>query len=243
MSKSELLKKVDAYIESGIPDDVEEAERITYELYQEARPEYCMGHDEGFAEIALREAEAHARVGLHRDAMFHFLEAEYAFGEKAEKSSEADAFTSKGSRDFSKRLAEDIESVKAELDPDFLKEKVVTRSPYWLFDLVRDDAGVRFEIFHLGGNRYELTGYRLEGSGSALIVSPELECAGMMKKFTCRFTSDAPVIYEVEDLESLIVDRVDFTWDDELAFYNGETRVFLIPKADYELTKDDFCAE
>ncbi len=230
MSKSELLKKVDAYIESGIPDDVEEAERITYELYQEARPEYCMGHDEDFAEIALREAEAHARVGLHRDALFHFLEAEYAAGA-----------SSTASKELSKRLSDGIESVKSELDPDFFKEKVVTRSPYWLFDLVRDDARVRFEIFHLGGNRYELTGYRLEGSGSALIVSPELECAKMVKEFTCRFTSDDPVIYEVEDLESLIVDRVDFTGDDELAFYNGETRVFLIPKADYELCQADFC--
>lgn len=214
----------------------ETSAHIVFKLYQDSRPNFCMGDDAKFADIALRWAAHWQRRERYSEAFYHYLEADYAIKKRLKKS---DFF---GDKKVQENITKSIEEVKAKLEPGYFKDKEVTRNPFWLFDMIEDDCNAKFEINHLEGNRYRIkvTRPKKDYTGKALIVAPELECATLARSFESEFTTDEPIVYECKDKSNMFVNNIKYSDENEYDFCNGNVTIFKIKNADYILQKSDF---
>ena len=232
-----MYKIADMFLSGkGCIKSPETSDHIIFKLYDECRPRFCMGDDAKFADIALRWAAHWQRIERYSEAFYHYLEAEYAIKKRLKKS---DFFGDKKVQENIKKI---IEEVKAHLEPGYLKDKDVTRKPYWLFDMIWDNSNVKFEITHIEGNRYKLkvTRPRKDHAPKALIVAPELERVTRTRTFESEFVTDEPVVYECKDKSNMYVNNIKYSDENEYDFCNGDVTIFKIKNADYILQRTDF---
>ena len=232
-----MYKIADMFLSGkGCIKSPETSDHIIFKLYDECRPRFCMGDDAKFADIALRWAAHWQRIERYSEAFYHYLEAEYAIKKRLKKS---DFFGDKKVQENIKKI---IEEVKAHLEPGYLKDKDVTRKPYWLFDMIWDNSNVKFEITHIEGNRYKLkvTRPKKDHAPKALIVAPELERVTRTRTFESEFVTDEPIVYECKDKSNMFVNNIKYSDENEYAFCNGDVTIFKIKNADYILQRTDF---
>ena len=195
-----------------------------------------MGDDAKFADIALRWAAHWQRRERYSDAFYHYLEADYAIKKRLKKS---DFF---GDKKVQENIAKSIEEIKSHLEPGYLKDKEVTRNPYWLFDMIWDNCNAKFEITNIEGNRYKLkvTRPKKDHAPKALIVAPELESVTRTRTFESEFVTDEPIVYECKDKSNMYVNNISYSDENEYDFRNGNVTIFKIKNADYILKRLDF---
>lgn len=214
----------------------ETSAHIIHKIYDDSHNQFCYGEDANFADIALRWAAYFQRMERYTDALYHYLEADYAIKKRIKKS---DFF---GNKKVQEGITKGIQEAKEHIPAEYFKERVVTRNPYWLFDMIDRPNRAKFSIEHIEGNRYKMIVERRkkDHQGKALIVSPELECVTLTRKFESEFITDEPVIYKCTDKSNMLVTNISYSDENEYTFCNGETEIFTIRNADYILEKRFF---
>ncbi|WP_029318851.1 sel1 repeat family protein [Butyrivibrio sp. AE3004] len=214
----------------------ETSAHIIHKLYYGCRPDFCMGDDAKFADVALRMAAHYQRNGRYSEAFYHYLEADYAIKKRLKKS---DFFGDKKVQD---NITKSIAEVKQHLEPGFFKDKEITRNPYWLFDMIDRECKSKIEISHINENRYRIKVIRPKGEdvGKAMVVAPELERVTLTRAFASEFTTDEPIAYECKDKFNMYVDNIKYCDENTYSFCMGDKVIFIIKNANYILTKNDF---
>lgn len=209
---------------------------IVHKLYDDCRPRFCHGEDANFADVALRWAAYFQRMERYTEAFYHYLEADYAIKKRLKKS---DFF---GNKKVQEGITRSIQEVREHIESDYFKGEIVTRNPFWLFDMIDIDSQAKFTIENIEGNRYKLTveKRKKDHSGKALIVAPELECVTLTRKLESEFVTDKPIVYKCTDKTNMLVNIIKYSDENEYSFCNGDVVIFSISDADYVLSTKNF---
>lgn len=221
---------------NGCIKSQETADYIIFKLYYDSRPKFCNGEDAKFADIALRFAAILQRKEIYEEALYHYIEADYAIKKRLEKS---DFF---GDEKVQENILNSIRDVKEHLEEGYLKESIRSRNPYWLTDMLSDNCYSKAVITYIGDNRYKIRIDRSkkENASKAFVVSPEIGMATRTWILETEFVTDVPVMYLCDDTSNMYVDNIRHDKDGEYWFCSGNTIIFKIFNADFILENKDF---
>lgn len=232
-----MYKIADMFLSGkGCIKSPETSSYIIFKLYEECQARYCMGDDAKFADVALRMAAIFRRRERYPEALYYYLEADFAIKKRLKKS---DFF---GDRKVQDNISKGMEEVRVMLEIGFLKDRIVTQNPFWLHNMIWDSCNAKFEITHIEDNRYKLKVIRpkKDHTPKALVVSPELESVMLTRIIESEFVTDEPIIYECKDKSNMYVNNISYCDENEYAFINGDVTIFKIMNADFILHKTDF---
>lgn len=214
----------------------ETSNHIIHKIYEDSRQQFCYGEDANFADIALRWAACFQRMERYTEALQFYLEADYAIRKRMKQT---DFF---GNRKVQDGITKGMQEVKEHIPAEYFQTSVVTKNPYWLFDMIDRPNRALFTIERIEDNRYRMIVERRkkDNDGKALIVSPEMECVVLTRKLESEFVTDKPVVYKCTDRSNMLINNIKYSNENEYIFCNGDTEIFVISGADYILRKDAF---
>ena len=232
-----MYKQADMFLYGrGCIKSPETSDYIIENLYDECEVRFCHGEDAKFADIALRMGAKFRRREKYMEALYYYLQADYAIKKRLKKS---DFF---GDKKVQENITKSIQEVKSKIPADYFKEEIKSRNPFWLFDMLDMDCNAKVEIQFVGDNRYKILIDRRKKDhpGKALIVAPELESATLTRVFETEFITKEPIEYFCKDKNSMYVTNISYCNENEYTFCNADVDIFLIKDAEFILKKSDF---
>ena len=232
-----MYKQADMFLHGrGCIKSPETSDYIIGNLYDECIGRFCHGNDAKFADIALRMGAKYQRLERYPEALYYYLQADYAIKKRLKNS---DFF---GDKKVQENITKSIQEVKSKIPADYFKEEIISRNPFWLFDMIDMDCNAKVEIESVGNNHYKILIDRgkKDHPGKALIDAPELERVTLTRAFETEFVTKEPIEYFCKDKDNMYVTNISYCDENEYTFRNADVEIFKIKDADYILKRSDF---